>query len=452
MNRLLALCSAATIAVSASAPALAQQPAVELNFPIETFELDNGLRVVVSEDHSSPTVAVAVYYDVGSRNEVQGRSGFAHLFEHMMFQGSENIPKGGHFQYVSINGGSMNGTTSEDRTNYYEILPSDRLALGMWLEADRMRSLDISEENFENQRQVVKEERRLRIDNQPYMNGFLAFFDFAYDSFEYSHSVIGSMDDLDAATVEDVQAFFDLYYKPNNAVLTVVGDTTVAEVRALAEQYFGPIPAGDEPPPVIIEEPGRTEMSVHELTDPLATQPMVMVGWQVPPAPSDENTALQVLDSILVAGESSRMHTRLVRQERSALEVASFLEGRRGPDLQVIYAISTGMDPTTVQTSIMEEIASLRESGVTQEELDTARTQIIRATVSGVEEFLGRSLAIGRDALYYDEPGRINSTIDRLMAVTVEDVNAALQDWFAPERATIVLIRPEAAEVEEAAQ
>jgi predicted Zn-dependent peptidase len=442
-RRLLPLLAAA---LAAPALASAQAPAVDLEFPIERFELDNGLQVIVSEDHSSPTVAIAVYYDVGSRNEVQGRSGFAHLFEHMMFQGSQNIPKGGHFQYVSINGGSMNGTTSEDRTNYYEILPSDRLALGLWLEADRMRSLDISAENFENQRQVVKEERRLRIDNVPYMNGFLEFFDHAYDSFEYGHSVIGSMDDLDAAELSDVQAFFDLYYVPNNAVLTVVGDTTVEEVRQLANLYFGPIPAGEEPPAVNIVEPERTAMSVHSMEDPLATQPMVMVGWQVPPGPSEINDTLQVLDSILVAGQSSRLHTRLVRQEQAALEVASFLEGRRGPDIEVVYAICAGDNHEEVRDLIFDEIATLREEGVTQEELDTARTQILRATVSGVEEFLGRSLVLGSDALYYDDPGRINSQVERLMAVTVEDVNEALQTYFLPERATLMTITPAAAE------
>jgi len=431
-----------------AAPAAAQQ--VDLNFPIEQFTLDNGLRVVVQTDHSAPTVAIAVYYDVGSRNEVEGRTGFAHLFEHMMFQGSANIPKGGHFEYISINGGDMNGTTSEDRTNYYEILPSDRLALGLWLEADRMRSLDISVENFENQRQVVKEERRLRVDNAPYMPGFLEFFDQAYDSFEYSHSVIGSMDDLDAAQVEDVQAFFELYYAPNNAVLTIVGDVEVDDARELVEAHFGDIPRGAQPPPVEIVEPGRTAMVEADLTDAIATQPFVMIGWQVPQAPSVENDAMAIADIVIATGESSRLYSRLVREDQSALDVSCFIDGRRGPDLQVVYATTAGADPTVVQAAIMEEIAELAANGITEAEFEAAQRQLVRMTVAGVEENLGRALAIGRDALYYNDPERINTAIDRIHAVTIEQVNDALRTYLVPERATVVRIRPATAETEPA--
>src|SRR6476469_5354603 len=203
--------------------------------PIEKYSLANGLRVVLNEDHSVPVVALAVYYDVGSRNEREGRTGFAHLFEHMMFQGSENVPKAGHFQHIMKAGGTMNGTTSSERTNYYETLPASQLPLALWLESDRMRSLAVTQENLDNQREAVKEEKRLRYDNQPYVNAFLLMNELIFTNQANAHSTIGSMEDLDAATIDDVQQFFRVYYAPNNAVLSVVGDFDRQEARELVE-------------------------------------------------------------------------------------------------------------------------------------------------------------------------------------------------------------------------
>src|SRR6266496_2707914 len=218
--------------------------------PYEAFTLPNGLHVVYSEDHSTPIVTVDVWYNAGSRNERPGRSGFAHLFEHMMFEGSAHVKKGEHFQLISRAGGTENGSTAEDRTNYFETVPSNRLNLALWLEADRMRALAITEENFHNQRETVKEERRLRIDNQPYSAAFVDGMTWPFDSascFAYAHTVIGSMDDLNAAGLPDVQAFFDTYYAPNNATLVVVGDFRPAEVRRLVNAYFGGIPSHPAP-------------------------------------------------------------------------------------------------------------------------------------------------------------------------------------------------------------
>jgi hypothetical protein len=206
---------------------------------IEEFTLANGLRVVFSPDHAMPVVSVAVYYDVGSRNEREGRTGFAHLFEHMMFQGSENVPKAAHFQYIFNAGGTMNGTTSTERTNYFETLPSNYLPLAFWLESDRMRSLKVTQENLDNQRHAVQEEKRLRYDNQPYVNAFLLINELIFKNPANAHSTIGSMEDLDAATIDDVREFFRIYYAPNNAVLSVVGDFDSAEARELIDKYFG---------------------------------------------------------------------------------------------------------------------------------------------------------------------------------------------------------------------
>ena len=215
---------------------------------IEYYRLSNGLRVVLNPDSSIPVVSVAVYYDVGSRNERDGRTGFAHLFEHMMFQGSENVPKAGHFQFIMKAGGTMNGTTSTERTNYYETLPADQLPLALWLESDRMRSLAVTQENLDNQREAVKEEKRLRYDNQPYGKIFDLISEMIYQNFANAHSTIGSMEHLDAATVEDVRDFFRIYYAPNNAVLAVSGAFDREDTKGLIEEYFGDIPAQPTPP------------------------------------------------------------------------------------------------------------------------------------------------------------------------------------------------------------
>src|ERR1700730_6831748 len=238
--------------------------------PIEQFTLDNGLRVVLNEDHSVPVVSVAVYYDLGSRNEPEGRTGFAHLFEHMMFQGSENVPKAAHFQYISNAGGTMNGTTSSERTNYFETLPASQLPLALWLESDRMRSLSVTQENLDNQREAVKEEKRLRHANQPYVNGFLRLFEMCFRNHANAHSTIGSMEDLDAATVEDIREFFRIYYAPNNAVLSVAGDFDQAETRALIEKYFATIPSQPQPPPVDVNEPAEVADHQDTFLDKLA--------------------------------------------------------------------------------------------------------------------------------------------------------------------------------------
>lgn len=222
---------------------------------LEQFTLDNGLRVVLDRDDSIPVVSMAVYYDVGSRNERDDRTGFAHLFEHMMFQGSENVPKAGHFQYIMKAGGTMNGTTSSERTNYYETLPADQLPLGLWLESDRMRSLAVTQENLDNQREAVKEEKRLRYDNQPYGQIFDLISSMIYKNNANSHSTIGSMEHLDAASVEDVQEFFRIYYAPNNAVLVLSGAFDPKTARELIEKFFGDIPSQPAPPAIDVEEP-----------------------------------------------------------------------------------------------------------------------------------------------------------------------------------------------------
>jgi zinc protease len=245
----------------------------KISIPVKEYTLKNGLRVILSEDHSAPTYSISLTYDVGSRNERPGRTGFAHLFEHMMFQGSENVGKGEHFILVINNGGSMNGTTNADRTNYFETFPANQLDLGLFLEADRMKSLVIDQANLDNQRNAVQEERRLGVDNQPYGKTFEVLLETAYDNFAYKHSTIGSMDDLNAATVQDVAEFFKMYYAPNNAVLTLVGDFASAEALAKIKKYFEGIPAQSAPPAVDMTEPEQTaERRKTQATRPIGTR------------------------------------------------------------------------------------------------------------------------------------------------------------------------------------
>src|SRR5207249_7716236 len=279
-------------------------------------KLKNGLRVILSEDHSAPTYSIVVTYNVGSRDERQGRTGFAHLFEHMMFQGSENVGKGEHFIIIANNGGGMNGNTTSDRTVYFETLPANQLDLGLYHEADRMRSLVINQSNLDNQRKTVQEEKRQRYDNQPYGRSFEVLLETAYDNFAYKHSTIGSMEDLNAATVDDVAGFFKTYYAPNNAVLSIVGDFKTDEVITKIEKHFGNIPSQPAPPVPDMTEPKQTAERRKTIEDPLAQIPRIDIAWKIPPGNTSDWYALFVLGEILSSGQSSRFYRTLVREKQ----------------------------------------------------------------------------------------------------------------------------------------
>src|SRR6476661_6238141 len=300
-------------------------------------KLANGLRLIVSEDHAAPMFSIVVNYNVGSRNERKGRTGFAHLFEHMMFKGSENVGPGEHPYLMFMNGGNMNGTTSKDRTMYYETLPSNQLDLALFLEADRMRSLAITKDNLDNQRNAVQEERRLGVDNQAYGKTFEKLDELAYENFAYEHSVIGSMADLSAASVDDVAAFFKMYYAPNNAVVGIVGDIDTKTTLAKMEKYFGAIPAQPAPPKVDMTEPPQKEERRLTLEDGLARLPRLDMAYKIPPSSSPDTDALTVLGTILSGGRSSRFYESIVRQKQLSTGVAAGSDGSRGPGL---FAIS----------------------------------------------------------------------------------------------------------------
>jgi zinc protease len=427
--------------------ALAAQEPNRINF--ETYTLPNGLKVILAPDHSSQVVAVDVWYHVGSRDEVKGRTGFAHLFEHMMFQGSVNVKKAEHFQLVEQAGGSLNGSTAEDRTNYFEALPSNRLNLGLWLEADRMRSLAITDSTFSNQREAVKEERRLRVDNQPYAaaiyEGMYALAD-STTCFPYAHSIIGSMLDLNAARTADVQAFFNLYYAPNNATLTVVGDFDPPEARRLIEQYFGGIAKGKEPPAVTCEAKFNPGMIRRPWPDPRANLPGVLLAYRVPEYRHADTPALDLLTTILGQGESSRINKSVVR-ERKLAQFAVVLSNpaspRRGPGVLLALGISNqGVTPDSLEAGLAAEFAKVIREGVTEAELNKAKNGYRTQLITQQQQALAKAEALQSAALFLGDPEAVNSNWRRYLAVTAADIQRVAATYFRPENSLVLLITP----------
>ena len=414
------------------------------SLPVVRERLDNGLRVVMNPDPSIPTVAVAVYYDVGSRNEVRGRSGFAHLFEHMMFQGSANVRKGEHFVYIDSRGGSMNGTTSVDRTNYYESLPSNELALGLWLEADRMRSLAVTEDNFENQRETVKEERRQSYENRPYVPSFLRINELAYgDYWPYAHSTIGDMADLDAAELEDVQAFWRAYYPPNNAVLSISGDFEPEAAMALVHQYFDDIPSRDVP----AYEPGPISAQTAEVTDTmvdrLAPLPAFHVDYRIPPNREADHYALEMLGLILGDGESSRLYRILVKERELCRQIEAGTDDRRGPDLFSVFGImAAGHQPSEAREVVYEQLADIAQNGVSARELQKAQNRVTSYFVFGIQSSLQRAQRLAEYEMYYGDATLLRTEIQHYQSVTRADIQRVAEQYFAATNRTVLDVMP----------
>jgi predicted Zn-dependent peptidase len=419
--------------------------------PVEQFTLENGLRVVLSEDHAVPVVSVAVYYDVGSRNEREGRTGFAHLFEHMMFQGSENVPKAGHFQHIFNSGGTMNGTTNTERTNYFETLPASQLPLALWLESDRMRSLKVTQENLDNQREAVKEEKRLTYDNRPYSNAFLRLNELIYKNPANAHSTIGSMEDLDAATIEDVREFFRIYYAPNNAVLTVCGDFDPEEARALVEKYFGTIPSQPRPAPPDVSEPDEVAAAYELYRDPFAQLNALMLGWKAPARRADGYYALSLAADLLLDGDSSRLYQRLVKEEESVVGIQGGVAERRGPSSLYIFAIpKPGHTTDEIRATIREEVERLAADGPTPEEMEKLRNTLLNDSVRSRQSSLYRAQRLAEYALYDGDPALLNTELERYLAVTPEEISEAVGRYLLTDNHALMEVVPaQAAEAEE---
>jgi zinc protease len=418
----------------------------EVVIPFKQFKLKNGLTVILSEDHSAPTYSIAISYNVGSRDEKHGRTGFAHLFEHMMFQGSENVGRNEHPALISANGGSMNGTTDEDRTLYYETLPSNQMDLGLFLEADRMRSLAITQGSLDNQRNAVQEERRLRVDNQPYGKTMEAISDTAYDNFAYKHSVIGSMEDLNAASLQDVQEFFKRDYAPNNAVMAIVGDFKSDEVMAKINKYFGDIPAQPAAPQPDMAEPAQTAERRKTVEDAFAQLPRVAIVYKIPSGNSPDFYALRVMSQILSAGQSSRLYQHLVKDQELAQNAGAGTMQRRGPGMEMFQAmVRPGKDPATVEKAIYEEIAKIQTQPATDAEMEKVRMFARRSEVSGAQSTLGRAVELADTTVNFGDPALVNEVYKKTIAVTKEDVMRVAKKYLTENNRTVIVTMPKKA-------
>ena len=430
---------------------LAGQAGMSGRIAFEQFTLPNGLRVIFSPDHSTPIVTVDVWYEVGSRNERRGRSGFAHLFEHMMFEGSAHVKKSEHGQLVERAGGNYNGSTAEDRTNYWETVPSNRLNLALWLEADRMRSLAITEQNFENQRQAVKEERRLRVDNQPYAAAFTDGLTWPFDStscFPYAHTVIGSMADLDGAKLPDVQAFFDTYYAPNNATLVVVGDFSPIELRRLVNQYFAGVPshAAPEAPRCDASTAAAKGPQRRDVHDAQANLDLVMRLYRIPEHRAADTPALEILNIILGQGESSRLNVSVVRREKAAVGAGAILNpygSRNGPGVLAAYGIvNQGVSAERLDSLLGLQLDSIRANGITADELDKAKNVLRAGFIDNRETTLGKAEELHHYLTFHASIDEINTDLDHLVAVTSDDVKRVANTYLAPANLTLLIVRP----------
>ena len=415
----------------------------------EAFTLPNGLRVIYSEDHTTPVVSVDLWYNVGSRNERPGRSGFAHLFEHLMFEGSAHAPKGVHSHLIEGAGGLDNASTAEDRTNYYATVPSNYLNVVLWLEADRMRSLAITDETFHNQRETVKEERRLRVDNRPYGGAFWDGVTWPFDSascFPYAHTVIGSMADLNTATVSDVQTFFDTYYAPNNATLVVLGDFRPAALRRLVNDYFAAVPRHPDPPAVTCRyrfAPGPTRRTV---ADPHANLPAVLQFYRVPPHTDPDTPALGLLAVILGDGESSRINVTVVRRQKAALGAQVAMnpsDARRGPGALLVLAIANqGIGALALDSLLAHQVDSVRTTNVDAEELQKAKNIFRAGYIRDRETTLGRAEEIHHYDMFHASLAEINTDLDTYLAVTADDIRRVATKYLDPANMVDVIVTP----------
>jgi len=431
---------------NALAAAKPEQTAKSFAIEFKEFKLKNGLRVLLAEDHRAPTFSICMTYNVGSRDERPGRTGFAHLFEHMLFQGSENVGKGEHFILIQQNGGSANGTTNADRTNYFETLPANQLELGIFLEADRMRAPAITQANFDNQRATVQEERRQNYDNRAYGRTYEAALDLVYDNFPYKHSTIGSMDDLNAATIHDAEAFFKTYYAPNNAVLSLVGNFHSESALALIKKYFENIPAQTPPPVPEVSEPEQKGERRKVLEDNFAQTPRLDIVFKIAPGNTPEWYALEVLGNVLSNGVSSRLYQKFVKEKELAVSVSADASEQRGPAL---FWFSVMARPTTdlalLERLLLEEIRRVQETPVSDADLGKVRMQLRRQRAQQLYSTRSRANSLGHFAVYYGDAGLINSVWDHYDRITKADLQRVAQKYFKDSNRSVVTTLPKSA-------
>jgi predicted Zn-dependent peptidase len=437
-----------------SGPAKAAAPAgAGLFVPVTYYKLPNGLRVVLSQDPTAPTVVTAVYYNIGFRIEPRDRTGFAHLFEHLMFQGSQNLGKMEFIKLVQQNGGILNGSTRFDFTNYFEVLPSNKLETALWAEADRMRGLKITEDNLTNQKGVVSNEVKVNVLNTPY-GGFpwLDMPQYANTNWYNAHNFYGDLKDIDAATLKDAESFFRTYYAPNNAVLVVVGDFEAAPARQMIEKYFGSLPAAKLAPTPDVTEPRQEKEIVANKKDPLARRPALAFGYHMPQRNSPEYYAMGLLDQILLQGEDSMLYQELVKQHGYAGGLGGGvnpglgnLYNYGGPMLWVVNMVhDANARPEQIMSSVDTVIQRVQNQPVDQQILERARVKLL----SGLYDYMtglggfGRADLLASFALFDNDPGRINSLEEQFRKVTPEMIQKTARDYLRPTNRTVLRIEP----------
>jgi len=424
--------------------------AATVHFPVEYYKLPNGLRVTLSEDHTAPVVTVAVYYKIGFRVEPKDRTGFAHLFEHMMFQGSKNLGKMEFIRLVQSNGGVLNGSTRFDFTNYFETLPSNKLQTALWAEADRMRGLAITEDSLKNQKGVVSNEVKVNVLNQPY-GGFpwLTMPQVANTNYYNAHNFYGDLKDIDAATLTDVQDFFKTYYAPNNAALTVVGDFSPVEAKQWVETYFAAIPSHEQPASADLTEPRQEKEKKVTQQDKLATRPALAFAYHMPDRNTPEYYAMGLLDEILLQGDDSLLRQELVQKRaltgrvEGGINLLGNMFDYNGPMLWMAYLFH---DSNTSEDQIMQAVDAVinevREDGVSADQLDRARVKLRSDFYDAVDSGFGRADLLASFALFDDRPQRINELEQHFASVTPALVKKTATEYLRPTNRTVLAVVP----------
>ncbi|MEZ0541535.1 M16 family metallopeptidase [Fibrella arboris] len=439
--------SPAQAVVKAGAASAATAPATTARIKFTEFDLPNGLHVILHQDNSTPLVAVTMMYHVGSKNEQTTRTGFAHFFEHLLFEGSDNIKRGEYMKIVKGNGGQLNANTSQDRTFYYEVMPSNKLELGLYLESERLLHARIDEKGVETQREVVKEEKRQRIDNQPYGSIFTEVLKHAYTVSPYQWAPIGSLEHLNAATIDEFRQFYKDFYVPNNAILSIAGDIEPGQAKALVTKYFAEIPKGTKPiyRPAI-KEPAQTKEVRDTIFDNI-TLPAVVQAYHIPGQGTPDSYAVEVLQTILAGGESSRMNKEIVDKQQKAVFSAAFPVANEDAGLFLTYAVANqGVKPNDLETSVNAEIDRVKKDLVTDAELTKVKNQIETNFVSQNARIFGIAENLANYKMYYGDANLINTEIDRYNKVTKEDLRRVANQYLRPENRVVLYYLPKPAE------
>ncbi len=409
------------------------------------FDLDNGMHVILHQDNTTPIVVVSVMYHVGSKNENPERTGFAHFFEHLLFEGSKNIERGEFDKYITNAGGVNNANTSSDRTYYYEVLPSNQLKLGLWMESERLLHANIEEIGVETQREVVKEEKRQRYDNQPYGTILPEIMKRAYTKHPYQWTPIGSLEHLNAASLDEFIEFYNTFYVPENATISIAGDIEIDEAKELVELYFGDIPRGGKeiPRPTVVE-PEQTEEVRDTIYDNIQL-PAVIQAYHMPEQGSEDSYALEMLSTVLSGGQSARMYKSLVDEQQKALQVVAIPFSSEDPGLYLLFGLPTiGGDLQDLEESMDEEVDKLKNELITETEFQKVRNQVENDFISGNSTMTGIAESLANYHVYFGDANLVNNEIDRYMSVTREDIQRVAKKYLTKNNRVVLYYLPKA--------